>query len=172
MSAKLNKKEIQRIKRNFNENVAWSTMWLKVITSMWQVSSNKHTAFSGIYNLTWIRWIAMQVSHCLPMLSMRLVAYCLGIVTHLFYSANQSFRIITSGKLRNTKHLPRKSHIYSMRFGSGDLAGLPMLWISSFSNSSSTATVWWHGALSSTKRNYKPIVLLRRHTCRQRISLQ
>ncbi|GFT88486.1 hypothetical protein TNCV_262741 [Trichonephila clavipes] len=46
-----------------------------------------------------------------------------GIAAHSSCSANQSYRIVTGGKVRAAKRLPRKSHTCSMGLRSGDHAG-------------------------------------------------
>ncbi|GFX60482.1 hypothetical protein TNCV_1182011 [Trichonephila clavipes] len=75
--------------------------------------------------------------------------------------ANQSSRIVTGGKVRYAKRLPRKSHACSMELRSGDRAVQSIRSISSLSKSCSAATVRLHGALSSVKRNCRPIAPLK-----------
>ncbi|GFU80058.1 hypothetical protein TNCV_579381 [Trichonephila clavipes] len=104
---------------------------------------------------------ARQVSQRLPMLRMRVSMSCLGIATHSSCSANRSSRIVTGGKVRAAKRLPRKSHTCSMGLRSGDHAGQSIRSISSLSKSCSAATVRFHGALSSMKRNCRPIAPLK-----------
>ncbi|GFX43810.1 hypothetical protein TNCV_4110891 [Trichonephila clavipes] len=54
---------------------------------------------------------------------------------------NRSSRIVTGGKVRAAKHLPRKSYTCSMGLRSGDHAGQSIRSISSLSKSCSAATV-------------------------------
>ncbi|GFU72368.1 uncharacterized protein TNCV_933191 [Trichonephila clavipes] len=89
-----------------------------------------------------------------------------------YFFANRSSRIFTGGKVRAAKRQPRISHICSMGLRSGDHAGQSIRSISSPSKSCSAATVRWHGALSSMKRNCRTIVPLKRRTYGRRISLQ
>ncbi|GFU09707.1 hypothetical protein TNCV_5027381 [Trichonephila clavipes] len=55
--------------------------------------------------------------------------------------ANQSSRIVTGGKVRAVKRLPRKSHTCSMGLRSENHAGQSIRSISSLSKSCSAATV-------------------------------
>ncbi|GFX00797.1 hypothetical protein TNCV_4577641 [Trichonephila clavipes] len=64
-----------------------------------------------------------QTSSRLPMLRMRVSMSCRGIAAHSYCSANRSSRIVTGGKVRAAKRLPRKSHTCSMGLRSGDRAG-------------------------------------------------
>ncbi|GFW04835.1 hypothetical protein TNCV_4880701 [Trichonephila clavipes] len=84
---------------------------------------------------------ARQVSQRLPMLRMRVSMSCSGIAAHSSCSANRSSRIITGGKVRAAKRLPRKPHRCSMGLRSGDRAGQSIRSISSLSKSCSAATV-------------------------------
>ncbi|GFW40864.1 hypothetical protein TNCV_4369121 [Trichonephila clavipes] len=87
----------------------------------------------------------------------------------LVATANRSSQ---KSKVGAAKRLPRKSHTCSMGLRSGDHAGQSIRSISSLSKSCSAATVRCHGALSSMKRNCRPIAPLKRRTYGRRISLQ
>ncbi|GFX94576.1 hypothetical protein TNCV_3088051 [Trichonephila clavipes] len=94
------------------------------------------------------------------------------MAAHSSCSANRSSRIVTGGKVRAAKSLPRKSYTCSMGLRSGDRAGQSLRSISSLSKSCSEAIVRCHGALPSMKRNCRPIAPLKRRTYGRRISLQ
>ncbi|GFS66082.1 hypothetical protein TNCV_2510741 [Trichonephila clavipes] len=57
---------------------------------------------------------ARQVSQRQPMLRMRVSMSCWGIAANSSCNANRSSRIVTGGKVRAAKRLPRKSHTSSM----------------------------------------------------------
>ncbi|GFV22383.1 hypothetical protein TNCV_4267211 [Trichonephila clavipes] len=78
----------------------------------------------------------------------------------------------TGGKVRAAKRLPRKSHTCSMGLRSGDRASQYIRSISSLSKSCSQLLCDDMSALSSMKRNCRPIAPLKRRTYGRRISLQ